>query len=466
MAIYGKPGGAWAVAGYRTDEDSLGKVRVPSGAYWGPFTQRALAQYTATGRPSHPDLVRAFVMIKRSAASANEAVGALDAERAAAIRKACDAALAGKLDGQFAVDSINSGAGTALNMNVNEVVANAALVSMGRKKGQYRHLHPNDHVNMSQSSNDTFPTAMHVAVLFGVGRVLDASKKLQSSLARKAREFAGHRKIGRTHLMDALPVTLGGEFAAYATSVSRASGSLDASRPGLRRVALGGTAVGTGANAPRGYRRRAVSELARLSKLKLSPEPDMQYALQSRFAVAAASSALRNLALEIGRISSDIRLMASGPLEGLAELSIPAVHAGSSIMPGKVNPSLAESMNMVCFGVAGNDAAVAQAAGAGQFELNVMLPGMLRAVLDSADTLSNFVPVFAANLVDGLGADGEKLRAGVERSPLVVTLLAPRLGYQKAASLFKESLATGRTVRDLVLGEKLMGPAELDSALR
>ena len=453
------------VAKYRTDEDSLGPVRVPAGAYWGPFTQRALAQYTATGRPPHPDLVRAFVMIKRSAAVANEAVGALDSKRGRAIRKACDAALAGRLDGQFAVDAINSGAGTALNMNVNEVLANAALEAMGRKKGQYGHLHPNDHVNMSQSSNDTFPTAMHVAVLMGVGRVLPAAGRLASSLRRKARQFAGHKKIGRTHLMDALPVTLGGEFAAYATAVSRASAALDASRKDLRRVALGGTAVGTGANAPRGYRKRAVAELARASGLPLSPEPDMQYALQSRFAVAAASGALRNLAAEIGRIAGDIRLMASGPLAGLAEVGIPAVHAGSSIMPGKVNPSLAESMNMVCFAVMGNDAAAAQAAAAGQFELNVMLPGMLRAVLDSTDMLSNFVPVFAANLVDGLSSDKARLRAGVERSPVMVTLLAPRIGYQEAAALFKESLATGRTVRELALGKNLMGKAELDSAL-
>ena len=458
--------GPAVASGYRTDEDSLGRVRVPAGAYWGPFTQRALAQYTATGRPCHPDLIRAFVMIKRSAAAANLASGALDAKRCRAIKKACDDALSGRLDGQFAVDAINSGAGTALNMNVNEVLANSALEHMGAKRGQYGLLHPNDHVNMSQSSNDTFPTAMHVSVLFGAGRVLDACGKLESSLRRKAREFAGHSKIGRTHLMDALPVTLGGEFGAFATAVSRASSALDASRAGLRRVALGGTAVGTGANAPRGYRKRAVAELARVSKLPLSPEPDMQYGLQSRFAVAAASAALRNLASEVGRIASDIRLMASGPLEGLAELGIPAVHAGSSIMPGKVNPSLAESMNMVCFGVAGNDAAVAQAAAAGQFELNVMLPGMLRAVLDSADMLSNFVPVFAANLVDGLSADREKLKAGVERSPITVTLLAPRIGYQQAASLFKESLATGRTVRELVLEKGIMGRAELDAALK
>ena len=452
--------------GYRTDEDSLGRVRVPVGAYWGPFTQRALGQYTASGRPSHPDLVRAFVMIKRSAASANVAVGALDAKRGRAIKKACDDALAGRLDGQFAVDAINSGAGTAVNMNVNEVLANAALEHMGRKKGEYGHLHPNDHVNMSQSSNDTFPTAMHVSVLFGAGRVLEASEKLGASLRRAARRFAGHRKVGRTHLMDALPVSLGGEFAAYATAVSRASSALDASRKELRRVALGGTAVGTGANAPRGYRKRAVAELARISKLPLVPEPDMQYALQSRFAVASASAALRCLASEIGRIASDVRLMASGPLEGLAELRIPAVHAGSSIMPGKVNPSLAESMNMVCFAVAGNDAAASQAAAAGQFELNVMLPGMLRAVLDSTDMLSNFVPVFASNLIDGLGADRKKLAEGVERSPLTVTLLAPLIGYQKAAQLFKESLATGKTVRSLVLEKKMVGKSELDAALR
>ena len=450
---------------YRIDEDSLGKVRVPESAYYGPFTARAVELYHVTGRPAHPLLVDAFVMIKRSAAAANVGVGALDAKRGAAIRSACDDVLGGAHRDQFAVDMINSGAGTAFNMNVNEVVANAALEKMGRKRGEYSLLHPNDHVNMSQSSNDTYPTAMHVSILLSMRRVTKAVDVLVAALNEKAAEFSSHAKIGRTHLMDALPVTLGGELRACAAAISRASKSAAAASRGLERVALGGTAVGTGANAPRGYRRAAVAELARASGLPLRPEPDMQHALQSRLAVASVSGALRNMAGEIVKLANDLRLMASGPVAGLAEIRVPAVHAGSSIMPGKVNPSLAECMNMVCFAVAGNDAAVGMAAQAGQFELNVMLPGMLRAVLDSTDMLSNFVPVFATSLVGGIESDREGLAKRAQGSPVMVTLLAPRIGYQAAASLFKESLATGTPVGDLAVSKGLVSASEAGALL-
>lgn len=450
---------------FRTDRDSLGAVKVPADAYYGAFTARAIKQYRVTGRGPHRDLTRAFVMIKRSAAVANLKTGAMDAKRGRAITRACDRILGGGHADQFPVDMINSGAGTAFNMNCNEVIANVALEVMGRRKGQYEFLHPNDHVNMSQSSNDTYPTAMHVSILMGLGAVVPAVDGLVRSLSKKASEFAPFKKTGRTHLMDALPVTLGGEFAAYATSISKAGSQLAASQKDLRRVALGGTAVGTGANAPRGYRRAAVAELARVSGLPLRPEPDMQHGLQSRHAVASASGALRNLALEVSKLANDIRLMASGPVAGLGELEIPAVHAGSSIMPGKVNPSLAECMNMVCFGVIGNDAAVAHAAQAGQFELNVMLPGMLKCMLESTDMLGNFVPVFTANLIDGLGANEERLRRDIEKSPVIVTLLTPKIGYQRSAELFKESLRTGRTIRELAVSGGLMGKREIDALL-
>ena len=442
---------------------------IPGGAYYGPFTARAVEQYRVTGRPAHPRLVDAYVMIKRAAAVANVSVGALDRLRGGAITEACDRILAGDLRDHFVVDMINSGAGTAFNMNANEVIANAALRQMGKNLGQYSELHPNDHVNMSQSSNDTFPTAMHVSVLSALraeGGTLGAVDALASSLSGAAARFAGRRKVGRTHLMDALPVTLGGEFAAYATAIRRAGASLVAAARGLERVALGGTAVGTGANAPRGYRKAAVAELARVSGLRLRPEPDMQFALQSRLAVAEVSSAMRNLAVEAGRIASDVRLMASGPASGLAEISVPAVHAGSSIMPGKVNPSLAECMNMVCHAVVGNDAAVAQAAQAGQFELNVMLPGMLRSVLDSADMLARFVPVFSANMLDGLAANAGTLERGIAMSPAAATALAPRIGYQRAAALFKESLRTGRPAGDLAVEEGMVTKEQAEALLR
>ena len=440
----------------RIDVDSLGKVRIPTDAYYGPFTGRALKQYHVTGHASHPNLVQAFVMIKRSAAIANMRVNAIDGKRGNAITKACDFILSGKFHDQFVVDAINSGAGTAFNMNSNEVIANVALEILRKKKGQYQHLHPNDHVNMSQSSNDIFPTAMHVAILMNLRETIPAVEVLIKSLIKKAKQFSSYKKIGRTHLMDAIPVTLGSEFTAYATSIIKAKNSIISARKELEYVALGGTAVGSGANTPSGYRKVAIAELAKISKLPLKPEKDMQYALQSKFAVANLSSALRNLALEINKLANDIRLMASGPIAGLAEIGIPAVHAGSSIMPGKVNPSLAECMNMICFNIIGNDTTVAYAAQGGQFELNVMLPGMIKSVLESTDMLKNFLPIFSANLIDGITANKDKLRKDIENSPVIVTLLTPKIGYQKSAELFKESLKTGKTIRELVLSKKLL----------
>ena len=263
--------------------------------------------------------------------------------------------------------------------------------------------------------------------------------------------------------MDALPVTLGNEFAAYVTSISKARNAIIVAQKELQFVSLGGTAVGTGANTPKGYRKIVISELAIISKLPIKPEKDMQYSLQSKFAVSNLSGAIRNLALELNKLSNDIRLMASGPIAGLSELGIPAVHAGSSIMPGKVNPSLAECMNMICFNIIGNDVAVSNAAQAGQFELNVMLPGMLKCMLESTDMLKNFLPIFSANLIDGLTANREKLKMDIENSPVIVTLLTPKIGYLKSAELFKESLKTGKTIRELVVSKKLMSNKEIDS---
>jgi aspartate ammonia-lyase len=450
---------------FRYDKDSLGEVKIPSDAYYGPFTARAIKQYHVTGNKAHSNLISAFVMIKRSAALANLKVRAIDNKRARAIVSACDKILNGEFQDQFVVDAINSGAGTAFNMNTNEVLANLALRGVGKKIGQYEFLHPNDHVNMSQSSNDTFPTAMHVAILMNLKKTIPALDGLIRTLNKKAKEFSSFKKIGRTHLMDALPVTLGSEFGAYATSITRAKKAIENASKELEYVALGGTAVGTGANAPKGYRKIAIMELAKISKLPIKPENDMQYSLQSKFAVASVSSALRNLALEINKLANDIRLMASGPIAGLSELGIPAVHAGSSIMPGKVNPSLAECMNMICFNIIGNDTAVSHAAQSGQFELNVMLPGMLKCILESTDMINNFVPIFSSNLIDGLTANKEKLRQNIENSPVIVTLLAPKIGYQKSAELFKESLKTGKTIRELAISKKLLTLKEINSLL-
>ncbi|MCI0563158.1 MAG: aspartate ammonia-lyase [Nitrososphaera sp.] len=450
---------------FRTDKDSLGDVRLPSDAYYGPFTARAMVQYKVTGHRAHANLVKAYVMIKRSAAVANRELKVIDSQKANAIVKACDEILSGKLIDEFVIEAINSGAGTAFNMNSNEVIANRALEILGKKKGAYDAVSPNDDVNKSQSSNDTFPTAMHVAILLNMKEMMPSLEKLIGSLEKKAKEFQNVIKIGRTHLMDAIPVTLGSEFEQYAYSLKRAHARLEEATRALQSVGLGGTAVGTGANAPKGYRLLAIKHLSIVSGLDLRPSDNMFYPLQSKFDIADCSSALRNLAIELNKMANDIRLMASGPTAGLAEIHIPAVHAGSSIMPGKVNPSLAECLNMICFIVIGNDVAVAMAAQAGQLELNVMLPGMLKCILDSTDMLKNFLPIFAANMIDGIMANREQIESYVEKSPVLVTLLTPYIGYSKAAEIYKESLKTGKSLRELVLGKKLMTKDQLDKAL-
>ena len=450
---------------FRIDKDSLGDIPVPSDAYFGPFTARAMEQYKVTGRPAHISLIRAYVMIKRSAALANKELNALDTRKADAIVMACDEILSGKLIDQFKVDAINSGAGTAFNMNINEVLANRALEILDMNKGRYDIISPNDDVNKAQSSNDTFPTAMHVAILFNMKDTLSSLDILIRSLEKKTKQFSDIIKIGRTHLMDAIPVTLGAEFSQYAYSLKQARMRLVQAMEGLEYVGLGGTAVGTGANTQKGYRELAIRHLSEISELKLKPSENMFYSLQSKFDVATCSSALRNLAIELNKMANDIRLMASGPTAGLAEVLIPAVHAGSSIMPGKVNPSLAECLNMVCFDIIGNDVSVAMAAQASQFELNVMLPGMLKCMLDSTDMLKNFLPIFAANMIDGIEANREKLESYVEKSPVLATLLNPYIGYLKAAEIYKESLKTNKNIRELVLSKGLMTKEQLDKAL-
>src|SRR5436853_2274310 len=409
----------------RREFDSLGEVDVPADRLWGAQTQRSLEHFSIGQDLIPREMITAYAILKKAAANANHAGGRLDDLAHRLIVEVCDEILAGQHHDMFPLHVWMTGSGTQFNMNVNEVISNRCCQLAGTALGSKMPIHPNDHVNMSQSSNDTFPTAMHIAILFNVKQVILALDELIKSLIKKAREFGSYQKIGRTHLMDALPVSLGSEFAAYATAIAKAHDAIVTAKKELEFVALGGTAVGTGANTPKGYRNIVVTELANITKLPLKPQQDMQYSLQSKFAVANLSSTLRNLAVEIGRISNDIRLMASGPVAGLSEIGIPAVHAGSSIMPGKVNPSLAECMNMICFSIIGNDSTMALAAQAGQFELNVMLPVMLKSVLDSMDMLRNFVPIYSKNLIDGLTANKEKLRQHVENSPVIVTLLSP-----------------------------------------
>jgi aspartate ammonia-lyase len=446
----------------RVDRDSLGNITVPSNAYYGPFTTRAKQQYAVTGQTAHIYLIKAFVMVKRSAALANKSLRLLDGEIADAIIRSCDEILDGKFIDQFVLDSVNSGAGTAFNMNCNEVIANRSLENLGKQKGEYEIISPNDHVNMSQSSNDTFPTAMHIAILLNSVELLSAIELVINTFSKKAEEFKDTVKIGRTHLMDALPVTLGNEFEEYAFSLKRAKQMVTLAGKHLEYVGLGGTAVGTGANAPKGFRESAIKNLSEITRLDLKPSENMFYSLQSKFEVSTYSSSLRNLALELIKIANDIRLMASGPVAGFSEILIPPVHAGSSIMPGKVNPSLAECLNMICFNVVGNDVSVAMAAQAGQLELNVMLPGMLKCVLDSMDMLKNFLPIFAKNMIEGIKVNRDKIESYVEKSPTLVTLLNPYIGYLQAAEIYKESIKTKESIKELILRRGLMTKEEIE----
>lgn len=450
---------------FRIDRDSLGEIQVPIDSYFGPFTMRAKLQYQITKLPPHRNFIKAFVMIKKAAAITNKELKALPSELADAIIQSCDEILNGNLSKEFVIETLNSGASTAFNMNCNEVIANRALEILGEKKGDYDRVSPNDHVNMSQSSNDTSPTAIHLAIIMNCMELSKSLDILIESLEKKSLEFSEDIKIGRTHLMDAIPVTLGHEFGAYTLAMKKCQHLVNKSLEELCYVALGGTAVGTGANTPKGYQNLVVTNLAKISGLPLKPSGNLFFSLQSKLEVANCSSTIKNLALELSKISNDIRLMASGPMAGFAEITIPAVHAGSSIMPGKVNPSLSESLNMICFIVIGNDLAVSLAAQAGQFELNVMLGGMVKSVLDSTDMLTNFIPIFSRNMIDGIHANKEKLQSYVQKSPVLVTLLNPIIGYLKAAEVYKEALASNRNIRDIVLEHKLLTAEQFDEVM-
>ncbi|MBI5686349.1 MAG: aspartate ammonia-lyase [Verrucomicrobia bacterium] len=446
----------------RIERDTLGERRVPATALYGIQTLRAVENFPVSGRCLHPAMIRAFAQIKRAAAIANRRCGALDSRRARAIERACGELLEGQHDRHFVVDAFQAGAGTSFNMNVNEVLANRALELLGHRRGDYERVHPNDHVNMGQSTNDTFPTALHVAALSLAAPLFVATRGLARALAAKGRQFRHIVKSARTHLMDAVPITLGKEFTAYASAVARAADGIEAALDDLRELPLGGTVVGTGVASARGFRREAVRTLASLTGLKLRAARDPIEAVNSRYAVGRLSGAVRSLALELIRIANDLRLLGSGPTTGFNEIQLPAVQPGSSIMPAKVNPVMAECLDMICFQVVGNDTAVALAVQAGQLSLNVMMPLMAGALLDSMQMLINYLPVFSQRYVSGIRANTAVCRHHFEINPTVATALNPLLGYARVADLVKESLATGRSVRELVLERRLMTRGQCD----
>jgi len=446
----------------RTEKDSLGEREVPADAYFGIQTQRALENFPISGLRAHTALIRANGMIKEAAAEANRELGLLAPKLAAAIIEAAREVQSGALDDQFRVDVYQAGAGVSFHMNANEVIANRAIEILGGARGDYSIIHPNDHVNFGQSTNDVFPTAMRLAAILLFDQVKISLAALTAAFSRKGIEFDAILKSGRTHMMDAVPVRLGQEFAAYATAMRRATLVLTQAQDLLREVGLGGSAVGTGVNTHPKYQKLAVANLARISKQPLLPTDDLRYAMQSNLAMSVASSALRNLALELIRISNDLRLLSSGPNTGLAEIGLKALQPGSSIMPGKVNPVLAELTAMVGFQAVGADVATALAVQAGQLELNVMMPAMAWNVLHSAEILKNTMRVLADQCVDAITANEARCRFYANATISLAAALNPYIGYAAAADIAKESVKTGRTVTEIALERHLLD----ESALR
>ncbi len=442
----------------RTEKDTLGEVLVPDDALYGAQTQRAVENYPISGLREHPDFIRAFVLLKRAAALANHELGTMEERIATAIVAACDRIL-GDFETHrqhFVVDVFQAGAGTSFNMNCNEVIANLANLALGGTLGTYQLVNPNDHVNMSQSTNDVFPTALRVSTRFLLDKLLYELDALGNALAAKGDEFADVIKSGRTHLQDAVPITLGQEFDAYAAAVRRSTRLLRTAGEEVDELGIGGTAVGTGINTPPGYRFAVVRHLNTSAEVQFRTAPDLREAMQSQLPVVAVSAAMRNLALELTRITNDLRLLASGPMTGLAEITLPSVQPGSSIMPGKVNPSMLECLNQVLFHIVGADSAVAYASQAGQLELNVMMPLMAFEMNFSMEILKNFLPVFVEKTIRGLEANRERCEAYYISSPALATALNPIIGYAAAAEIAKEAAKTGKRIPDLLRERKLL----------
>jgi aspartate ammonia-lyase len=446
----------------RKEIDPLGERAIPKDAYFGIQTLRATENFPVSGIKAPLPFIRAYVLIKKSAAFANMEVGWLETAKAQAIIKACDEVLAGKLLDQFVVDVFQAGAGTSFNMNVNEVLANRALEILGKAKGDYKILNPNDHVNMGQSTNDTFPTALHVSVLMSLQPLLNALDELAAAFNELGRKNAHVLKSGRTHLQDAVPVTVGQEFTAYGSAIANACAELRKRQENLYSVALGGTAVGTGANAHPKYKQLAITQLSRLTGFPLKPAANSFEALQSHRLAQTVSSGLKELALELIRIANDLRLLASGPTTGLNEIVLPPVQPGSSIMPGKVNPVMAECLDMVAFQVVGADVAVSLAVQAGQMELNVMTPVIMYNLLFSIQILSHFIPAFTQKCVQGITVNEKQCSQYLEKNPSLATLLSPYIGYLEAAKIAKQAQAEGRSVKEIALEKKLLKPEEID----
>jgi aspartate ammonia-lyase len=449
----------------RTEKDSLGTKEIPAQVYYGIQTARAVENYPISGVRAHPTLIRAIAMVKEAAAEANRDLGLVDSEVANVIIQAAKEVQQGKWNHEFVVDVFQAGAGVSFHMNSNEVIANRAAQILGGNLGEYNQVHPNDHVNYGQSTNDVFPTSMRLAALLELEKFYPVLDSLVSALGKKGEEFHGILKSGRTHMQDAVPMRLGQEFTAYAGAIRRSKDAIRTSSDLLRELGLGGSAVGTGINTHPDYREKTIANLSRISGQKLLPVDDMRYAMQSNLAMAAVSSALRNLALEVIRISNDLRMLSSGPNTGFAEINLPALQPGSSIMPGKINPVIPELAAMVSFQVVGNDVAVAMAVQGGQLELNVMMPTMAYSVLQSITISSNMLRQFTDKCVSGITANDNRCNFYAQATVSLATALNPYIGYSKAAEIAKEAVATGRSIIEIAREKKLLSEKQISEIL-
>ncbi len=449
----------------RIEKDSLGDVHVPSDAYWGSQAERSRQLFRISGLTEHPRMIEAFVHVKRAAAVANTDLGLLDAEVGRAIIQAADEVLAGQLRDQFPVDVFHMGAGTSFNMNVNEVLANRAEEILGGTRGSYSKVNPNDHVNYGQSTNDTFPTSMRVMSRMMLGELIPQVNRLADAFAAKGKEFDHILKSARTHLQDAVPIRLGQEFTAYAVSMRRCVGALENAARDLEELGIGGSAAGTGLNTHPDYRFQLVKSMNEKTGINFRCTDDLREAMQSQYCMGSLSAGLRLLCLELTRITNDLRLLCSGPLTGLAEIVLPAVQPGSSIMPGKVNPSMAENMNLVLFQVLGQCHAIDMCVQAGQLELNVMMPSMAFSAQFALQILTNTIDTFVDNCVVGITANEERCRHYAEISPSLATALNAYVGYKVAADVVKTALKEGKSIPDVVREQGLLDEATLAKVL-
>jgi len=451
----------------RLEHDLLGDFEVPADVYWGVHTARAVQNFPISGVPigHYRSLIRALALVKQATAEANHSVGELDTKIKDAIVLACAEVAEGKFDDQFVVDAIQGGAGTSTNMNANEVIANRALEIAGRAKGDYEYIHPLNHVNMSQSTNDVYPTALKVALILELRNLIDSMDYLRNSFARKSAEFVNVIKMGRTQLQDAVPMTLGQEFATFARMTMEDEQRLREVLPLLCEINLGGTAIGTQLNAPAGYSKNACERLSTLTGIPFVVAEDMVEATQDAGVFVMVSGVLKRVAVKLSKTSNDLRLLSSGPRAGFGEINLPAMQAGSSIMPGKVNPVIPEVINQIAFAVIGYDMTVTMAAEGGQLQLNAFEPIIARALMMGITQLSAGCRTLADRCIDGITANEEKLRFDVERSIGLVTAISPMLGYENATLVAQKAQAEGKTVREVVMELKLMTPAEFEAVL-